>query len=46
MRLEEHRNPKMAIQGKWMGKRRRGRPRKIWMEDTAEDARKLGIGSW
>jgi hypothetical protein len=45
-RMPETRNVKKVFLGKPDGRRRRGRPRKRWLDDLEEDLRKLGVKGW
>lgn len=45
-RMPETQTVKKVFIGKPDGRRRRGRPRKRWIEDVEEDLRKLGIKGW
>jgi hypothetical protein len=42
-RMPETRSVKRVFLGKHNGRRRRGRPRKRWLDDLEEDLRKLGV---
>jgi hypothetical protein len=41
--MEDHRQPKTAIQGIPGGRNRRGKPRKTWLDDVKDDLRKAGV---
>jgi hypothetical protein len=45
-RMPETRSVKKVFFGKPDGRRRRGRPRKRWLDDLEEDLRKLGVKGW
>jgi hypothetical protein len=45
-RMPETRSVKKVFLGKPDGRRRRGRPRKRWLDDLEEDLRKLGVKGW
>jgi hypothetical protein len=38
--------PKMILNAKMEGDRKRGRPKKRWINDVEQDLRKLGIRNW
>jgi hypothetical protein len=40
------RMPKMILNAKMEGGRKRGRPKKRWINDVEQDLRKLGISNW
>jgi hypothetical protein len=44
--MPETRSVKKVFLGKPDGRRRRGRPRKRWLDDLEEDLRKLGVKGW
>jgi hypothetical protein len=44
--MPETRSVKKVFLGKPDGRRRRGRPRKRWLDDLEEDLRKLGVNGW
>jgi len=46
MRLDEKRTPKSVLEWKPIGRKIRGRPRKIWIEDVEEDIQRMGIREW
>jgi hypothetical protein len=46
MRMEGERIPKRVLEWKPMGRRNRGRPRKIWIEDNEKDIKVMGIRGW
>jgi len=41
-----HRNSKKKMYGKLCATRRRGRPKKRWLDDVSTDLRKMGINEW
>jgi hypothetical protein len=41
-RMDESRYPKLVLHGRVDGRRRRGRPRKRWLDNIKEDCRELG----
>jgi hypothetical protein len=41
--MDEKRTPKRVLEWKPIGRRIRGRSRKIWIEDVEEDIQKMGI---
>ena len=45
-RMSEERMPKMILNSKIDSGRRRGRPRKRWIDDLESDLRSLGIRNW
>ena len=45
-RMPEDRAAKKVWRGRQEGQRKRGRPRKRWMDDVEEDLKKLGYRSW
>jgi hypothetical protein len=46
MRMEVERIPKTVLEWKPMGRRNRGRPRKMWIEDIEKDIQIMGIRGW
>jgi hypothetical protein len=44
--MEDHREPKRALQGIPGGGRRRGKPRKRWLDDVEDDLRKMEVKRW
>ena len=44
--MEEGRTALKVFNGKLGGKRKRGRPKKRWIEDVEEDLNKLGTRGW
>jgi hypothetical protein len=46
MGMDEKGKPKRVLESKPTGRRIRGRPRKIWIEDTEEDIQSMGIRGW
>jgi hypothetical protein len=42
-RMEDHRKPKRVFLG---GGRRRGKPRKRWVDDMKDDLRNIGVKRW
>jgi hypothetical protein len=46
MRTDEKGTPKRIFEWKEIGRRVRGRPRKIWIEDTEEGIQIMGIRGW
>lgn len=45
-RMSEERVPKKLLHGNMDGKRKRGRPRKRWMQDVEEDIKTMRIVRW
>ena len=45
-RMSEERMPKMILNAKIDSRRRRGRPRKRWIDDLESDLRSLGTRNW
>jgi hypothetical protein len=45
-RMEDHRRPKRVLQDIPWGGSRRGNPRKRWLDDVANDLRKIGVKLW
>jgi hypothetical protein len=43
---EIERTPKCLLNGELVGVRRRGRPRKRWLQDVKDDLRRMRIGKW
>jgi hypothetical protein len=46
MGMDGGRMPRRVLEWKPMGRRIRGRPRKIWIEDVEEDIQTTGIRGW
>ena len=46
MRMEGKRIPKRVLEWKPKRRRKRGRPRKRWVEDIKEDIQIMGIKVW
>jgi hypothetical protein len=44
--MEEHREPNRALQGIAGGGRRRGKPRKRWLDDVEDNWRNTGVKHW
>jgi hypothetical protein len=44
--MDKERMSRTLFQGKMEGRRRRGRPRKIWLQDLEEDQRVMQVGRW
>jgi hypothetical protein len=44
--MSNDRMPKMILNAKMEGDRKRGRPKKRWINDVEQDLRKLGIRNW
>jgi hypothetical protein len=44
--MEEHRDPKKALEGKHGGRRKRGKPRTRWIDNVEDDLRKMGFKRW
>jgi hypothetical protein len=44
-RMEDHGETKRELQGFPGGGRRRGKPRKMWLDDVKDDLRKTGVKS-
>jgi hypothetical protein len=45
-RMEDHRQPKRALQGTPGGGGRRGKPRKRWLDDVEVDLRSIRVKRW
>jgi hypothetical protein len=45
-RMEDHKKPKRALHSIPGGGRRRGKPRKRWVDDMEDDLRKIGVKRW
>jgi hypothetical protein len=45
-RMDEERMSRKLLHGKMEGRRRRGRPRKMWLQDLEEDMRVMQVGRW
>jgi hypothetical protein len=45
-RMSSQRGPKMALEGNSGGRRRKGRPRKRWIDDVQDDMIKMGVKRW
>jgi hypothetical protein len=45
-RMEDNREPKRALKGICGAGRRRGKPRKRWLDDVEDDLRKIGAERW
>jgi hypothetical protein len=45
-RMSNDRIPKMVLNTKMEGDRKRGRPKKRWINDVEQDLRKLGLRNW
>jgi hypothetical protein len=46
MQMEGERIPKRLLEWKPMSRRKRGRPRKRWIEDIEKDIQIMGIRGW
>jgi hypothetical protein len=44
--MDEERMSRKLLNGKMEGRRRRGRPRKRWLQDLEEDLRVKQVGRW
>jgi hypothetical protein len=44
--MDSERTPKCLLNGELFGVRRRGRPRKRWLQDVKDDLRRMRIGKW
>jgi hypothetical protein len=44
--MYEERMSRKMLHGKMEGRRRRGRPRKMWLQDLEEDLRVMQVGRW
>jgi hypothetical protein len=44
--MSNDRMPKMILNAKMEGDRKRGRPKKRWIKDVEQDLRKLGVRNW
>jgi hypothetical protein len=45
-RIDEEMLPRKLLHGKMEGRRRRGRPRKRWLQDLEEDLKVMQVGRW
>jgi hypothetical protein len=45
-RMDDNRKPKKILHGRMEGTRKRGRPRKRWLQDLQEDLRVMHVGRW
>jgi hypothetical protein len=45
-RLEEQRDPKKALEGERVRRRKRGKPHTRWIDNVEDDLRKMGIKRW
>jgi hypothetical protein len=45
-RMEEQRMPKNILKDKMHGTKRKGRPRKRWMDDVEQDLKTMGVTGW
>ena len=45
-RMEEERMPKRLMKGEIIGPRKRGRPRRRWIQDVEQDLKKMKIRKW
>ena len=46
VRMHDERLSKMIMNARMEGRRRRGRPRRRWMDDVQEDIASLGVRNW
>uniref|UniRef100_A0A170WMB5 Endonuclease-reverse transcriptase n=1 Tax=Triatoma infestans TaxID=30076 RepID=A0A170WMB5_TRIIF len=46
LRMEDSRMPKSILDKNMPGKRKRGRPRKRWLDDVREDLDRIGVSNW
>jgi hypothetical protein len=44
--IESKRAPKCLLNDELFGVRKRGRPRKRWLQDVKDDRRRMRIGKW
>jgi hypothetical protein len=44
--MGEERMPRKLLHGRIEGRRRRGGPRKRWLQSLEEDLRIMGVGRW
>jgi hypothetical protein len=44
--MGEERMPRKLLHGRIEGRRRRGRPRKRWLQSLGEDLRIMRVGRW
>jgi hypothetical protein len=44
--MDEERVSRKLLYGKVEGRRRRGRPRKMWLQGLEEDLRVMQVGRW
>jgi hypothetical protein len=45
-RMNSQRGPKMALQGNHRGRRRKGKRRRMWLDDVQDDMIKVGVKRW
>ncbi|KAF6198411.1 hypothetical protein GE061_008159 [Apolygus lucorum] len=45
-RMDESRMPRKLLNARFEGRRRRGRPRRSWIDDTTVDLSRMGINNW
>jgi hypothetical protein len=44
--MNSQRGPEMALEAKPGGRKRKGRPRKRWLDDVQDDMIKMGVKRW
>jgi hypothetical protein len=44
--MEEKQMPKKVLKDKMHGTKRKGRPRKRWIDDVEQDLRTMGVRGW
>jgi hypothetical protein len=45
-RMSSQKRPEMVLEGNPGGRRRKGRPRKRWLDDVQDDMMKTGVKRW